>query len=530
MIRTERNLISRAAEPEVARWNGHDVFKYGVILGVLLLGMPVLASEQPKRHLPFASNVIRKEAATDTFGYPLAVADKVEIVRLVKAGDIATLDRVLSDYERDAEADFHREDWIGAAIEAVQLADPEFQAVLDRWVDQMPGSAVARLARAGYWSGFAMEARGTHWVANTTSAQLDAMHAYLSRARGDARQALVLNPRLVEAFRYLVNIENTDGQPSASAEAFARGIAVQPCSFRLRAARMNALLPRWGGSYEAMEALAADSEQHVTVNPRLRVLRGYIAWDRGRLAPLGKLAERRTAFQEALSFGPHWLFLRNLGNDYAVAHEYEAALRAYSDADAQVPQNKEILSKLAVLFEALHRADDAKAVIAAADAFDLVGAERDKRARIGARLSVASGYQAYAHGNSDEALAALKQAQKTYPPGSATHYWQGRIHLKQGDRALALDEFQKAVQANPRDIDSLRNIDYLLARQGKWQEIIAYWDQYIRLEPTRGDAYLERGGAYKQSGNRERGLVDVRHACELGVEKACQIVRRESAP
>ena len=498
-----------------------------VALVVVASGSTSLAEELPRRK-PFSSDTIRQEKQTDSFGYPLAAADKVQIVRLLRSAEFAKLDQVLNEYEREAETDFRREDWIGSAIDAFAVADPSFRPLLDRWVQQMPNSAVARLARGAYWNGFAWEARGGKFASETTGAQFDAMKDYASRALQDVTQAIQLNPRMAEAFRYLVNIYNANSRRDDCKRAFEDGVKVQPQSFRLRAAYMNALLPRWGGSYAAMEALAAESEQLAGVNPRLKVLRGYIPWDRGRSLPALKVSERRQAFLEALSFGPHWIFFEDLGNEHAAAHQDDEALQDYLKADAQTPQNARLLRKLARMFLALHRPDDARAALAAADAFDSAGAEKDKRARIEAELLVVQGHHAYEKGNSDEALSELKQAQKRYPANAPSHYWQGRTYLKAGDFDRALTEFQNAVQSDPRDIESYKNIDYLLARQGKWEAIISYWDRYLRLEPTSGEGYLERGGAYLHKGDRESALADADRACRLGNVKGCEVARRYS--
>jgi tetratricopeptide (TPR) repeat protein len=501
-----------------------------VILGaiVILTGGAESLAEQLPRRKPFSSDVIRKEKQTDSFGYPLAAADKVEIVKLLRSADFAMLDRVLNEYERDAEADFHREDWVGSAVEAFAVADPSFQSLLDHWVQQMPTSAVARLARGAYWDAFAWEARGGKFASETSGAQFEAMKDYDSRALDDVRQAIQLNPRLAEAYRYLINIHNSNSQRDDCKRAFEEGVKVRPHSFRVRAAYMNALLPRWGGSYAAMEVLAAESEQLAAINPRLKVLRGYIPWDHGRSLPDSNLDERHKAFLEALSFGPHWLFFENLGNERAAAHHDDEALQAYFNADALVPQNARLLRKVATMLLKVKRVDEARAALAAADAFDLAGAEKNKRARIEAELLVGRGYQAYERGDSDAALSQLKQAQKKYPANAPSHYWQGRTYLKAGDFERALTEFENAVQSDPHDIESYKNIDYLLARQGKWDAIIGRWNEYLRLEPTSGEGYLERGGAYLHKGDRESALADANRACRFGSQKGCEVARRFS--
>lgn len=482
------------------------------------------SAELPRRR-PLSSDAIRSEKRTDSFGYPLATADKVEMLKLLQSGDFASLDRVLGQYERDAESDVHREDWVGAAIDAFDVADPTLLPRLDQWVEKMPKSAVARLARAAYWDAVAWQARGSKYARETASAQMDAMRDYSSRELADVLKALELDPRFTEGYRFLINIYNSTGRKADCRRAFEEGAKVQPTSFRLRAAYMNSLLPRWGGSYAAMDALAADSEHLAAANPRLRVLRGYIPWDRGGVLPEDKRQEREKAFREALSFGPHWFFYESLAYELSMSHRDEEALEAYSNADALVPQNAEILRGVAMMLLRTKQVDRARAALAAADAFDLAGFEKDKRAKLQADLLVSSGYKALQDGDSATALAALKEAQKKYPPNAPNHYWQGRAYLKDGDFERALAEFETAVQSDPRDIESYKNIDFLLARQGKWDAIIGRWNEYLRLEPRSGEGYLERGGAYLHKGDHESAIADANRACQFGNQKGCEVAR-----
>jgi tetratricopeptide (TPR) repeat protein len=89
----------------------------------------------------------------------------------------------------------------------------------------------------------------------------------------------------------------------------------------------------------------------------------------------------------------------------------------------------------------------------------------------------------------------------------------------------AQDDFQRAVALDPTHLESFRNLDWLLAREGRWDQIIAMWTEYLARKPDDGVAWLERAGAARHKGEMTQAIADVRRACELGNERACTIVQ-----
>ena len=76
-------------------------------------------------------------------------------------------------------------------------------------------------------------------------------------------------------------------------------------SLRSRVALAICMLPRWGGSYVLVEAVAHESDVHVKDNPALSALHGFVEWDRGRLSEGDEALEH---YAHALDAGEHWYF------------------------------------------------------------------------------------------------------------------------------------------------------------------------------------------------------------------------------
>lgn len=108
-------------------------------------------------------------------------------------------------------------------------------------------------------------------------------------------------------------------------------------------------------------------------------------------------------------------------------------------------------------------------------------------------------------------------------------FWRAMAQWKSAHFDEALRDFQRVIEMEPRHLDALRNADALLARQRRWDEIIAMWDRYIEREPPNAEAYFERGGTYSHKGDMAAARADAAKACELGKALACRMVERLKA-
>ncbi|MEK6244684.1 MAG: tetratricopeptide repeat protein [Pseudomonadota bacterium] len=93
--------------------------------------------------------------------------------------------------------------------------------------------------------------------------------------------------------------------------------------------------------------------------------------------------------------------------------------------------------------------------------------------------------------------------------------------LPEAERVL-----RQAVELDRRSFDARRYLDYVLMRAQRWDEILASWNEFLRLEPDHAAAYLERAGTHRHAGNAELALRDLERACSLGEAKACQLRER----
>jgi tetratricopeptide (TPR) repeat protein len=141
---------------------------------------------------------------------------------------------------------------------------------------------------------------------------------------------------------------------------------------------------------------------------------------------------------------------------------------------------------------------------------------------------LAEAYALYQAGKSQEALQALDELLEQSPDDAEALYWRAQLRAKLGEEEAAREDILRAVALDVDLREAYQLHDYLLTKQRRWEEIIHAWTQHLERHPDDDVALLERAGARKHSGDRERALEDLERSCELGNAQACAILRRET--
>ncbi len=284
-------------------------------------------------------------AEEDNFGYPSQTVDRLAVRGLLWVKAYDELDALLSAYADSAQRDYRLEYRLFDAYDAFRVAVPAMEPLLSEWVKLRPQSPEALLARATFFRASGWHARGTRSSGRTSAQQFTRMTSFFKLAVADLDAALRLSPNSIVAYRQIMNIALSTSDRATSRRILDQGLKIQPNSFLLRAAHMEILLPRWGGSYEAMSRFADESAPYAAQNPRIRSLRGFVDWDRGRVfAKEGKIGDAAEAYQRAIDHGDFWQFREARGEYYAQSDQNEEALDDLNRALAQNPQNAEVLS------------------------------------------------------------------------------------------------------------------------------------------------------------------------------------------
>jgi tetratricopeptide (TPR) repeat protein len=461
-------------------------------------------------------------AITDQYGYPKRVVDKLKLRRLLDMGRIRELDSALVAYQRLFEQDFRYEDFVFDAFGVFADPDSTLEPLFDRWVETMPNSFAGYQARAEYYFGMGSESRGTKWAAETSQEQFAAMEFFFDKAERDCRAVMDRNPQVLRTFEVLMNIARARGDVYIASLIMGHAAKLCPYSFRMRDRFMVNLLPRWGGTYQSMRAFAEESQELADVNPKMKLLRGYAAWDQSRMLVTDSLFDDALSkISEALKLAECPLFLAQRGNVLYYMGRYEEAIPDYDRALLNDPSHAEyMVDKARCLYE-LSRFDESAAMLNEADATEPWNSELARFRKWVVTALVYDGYQYFKANNFPQAITFYNSALSFDPRYSKAYLFRGVANIQQGELDVAASDFKQAIALNPRDFESYRMLDWVLAHYGDWDGIINYWTQYIKLAPTDGRAYGERGGAYFHKPDYAAALKDAETACSMGVNDAC---------
>lgn len=448
----------------------------------------------------------------------------VEVLRLLRARDFATVTRAIEVKQATLERDIRRESELARLVETFETADPDMAPLIEDWMRAAPGSFAPRLAYAVHHVALAWNRRGASERDKTTAEQSERMQPFLRAAVDAAHSVIAANARVGEAYRVLISAAMAAGDQESCARATTQGLKELPASFRVRTAQAMCLLPRWGGSYEAIEELANAADAYLRQNAQLGALHGFVSWDRGNLAASGT-REEMDWYNRALSAGEFWPFYRDRARAHLEHRRHTQALADVTRALHFSPDDPATLIVQTRILSALNRHTEARQSVRLVEEIEPtsrhLAAFRQRELADGAK----AGRVLFEAGDVRAAVARLTRTIDLTGGDEDVYYLRGRAHRQLGDRASALLDFQDVIRLNPRQFDAYLNVDQILTSARNWDRIISYWTDYLALDPYEARAYYARAAAKYRKGVAASAMADVKKACELGGTVGCSQAR-----
>lgn len=464
----------------------------------------------------------------DPDGYPLRVVDRAAVLSLLWHRRYTELTRLIEDLQSDAEADFRREWWPYDAVGAF-IADPRLVPLLDEWVAATPSSFVPLAARGVYHVDAGWRARGEKDAKDTTPEQFAAMEREHVAARSDLERAAALRPKLVSAWRGLIEVANAAGDHDAVRRAYTDGVRASPRSFLLRVARMGTLKPQWGGSYEEMEAFARAEAARAKESPRLALLPGYVELERCKdLHRHHQWDDALAACDRAMASGEHADFLFERGELRLRLHKEEEALGDFERAIALRGATAPRLRERARAELALRQWKASGLDLLGAARLDPVDEQLAELARYAAQALNHAGTDEAARGKWEAALELFDLAVTLDPRVTGARAADALNHLTPSD-PTQMEALADRVARAPGDFDLRRQLDYALSKRQDWSRILASWDAYLAIHPDDGRAHVERAGTLRELHRPADQINAAQRGCQLGIALGCLIAERSTA-
>ena len=469
--------------------------------------------------LPAVSTLCFAQAPALPAAVPV-VTSRLDAVRMLRGREFDRLDRAIRSLQEAVERDVQQELPLANAMSAFDSTDPAMTALIQEWLKAKPDSYAAHLAYAEHAETLAWAARGDDWSDRTSADQITQMKYHLGRLVLEAEAALRINPRLAYAVGLLISsAKATNGDDCV--RLLKRHYDVIGASVTARMKLAHCLLPRWGGSYAALEALVDEAESFVAANPRLSILAGLVSWDRGSAEASDDRVKATQLYTEALRHGTHPWFLLSRSRMHFDRRRHTEAVADIEQVLQDSPHHTEALMLRAWNLINLGRSGDAAAdvrLVRELNPLDEMLADfREQEID----EAVATARHRIRAGDDDDAAKRLTEALALVGDDAELLYWRGRTGIESGNHLIALPDLQRAVQLDPRHFDAIESLDYILTAEGQYQSVVQHWSAYLTLEPGNAKALLARARAYAGRGEVPPAAADAKTACAAGLTEAC---------
>lgn len=175
---------------------------------------------------------------------------------------------------------------------------------LRRWAAHSPKSYPAHLALGIYLKKLGRAARGGDFVQMTAEEKLAQMKHYFGLAESELRRSLPLTAKPYLSVFHLMDISTYEGDRPWSKELLLQANRLLPANSLARGRYVTSLMPRWGGSYEEVDAFIKDAKSEGVPGRVIWQLEAIEADDLGHTyEERGDQAEAQAQFTKALQLG-----------------------------------------------------------------------------------------------------------------------------------------------------------------------------------------------------------------------------------
>lgn len=509
-------LVSNLAYAQIYEWKDEN-------------GNTHFSDKPPPQHLEKVHSEPTQTLAKPSRKHQLQDADTIilDLRSMLLQRQYQELNQRLRDYQTKALEDSRHEVDLVAAYQAFSIRDPSFERYLSEWVEATPAEYAPYVARAYHYYKMGWKERGGKYANETSQDRFQRMEAYFDNAARDINQALVLDNQPMAIYSLLIDIARSQGNESVAKAMMLSALEIHPHSLAIRQSYLTSLKPRWGGSYEAMRAYIQQSQSAADLNPKIKLLKGFIFADSGDIERgNSNYRSAEELYTRALVFGDNSSIFKDRGiaryrqGHYETALEdFNRAIEIYSGEGIYYYWRSRTLDQLSRYNEAI---EDIQHADALSPGFDSIIGQRKRLAQ----RMVSQGYdlgQAYKH---QEAIQKYSIAIEIDRDFDDAYHRRAIAYVKVYQFQAALADIERALELDPHNISYYITIDGILARSKDWDAIIAYWDRFIELHPDVSRAYVERAGTYYHNGDMKAAVRDLKVAAGMGDPRGQELYER----
>jgi tetratricopeptide (TPR) repeat protein len=183
---------------------------------------------------------------------PEELASVRESLSLLRHGRFDDLDRKMNGLQRAYERGSLGDERLLHEFRAFYDTDPALEVHYNEWIEKLPNSYAAWLARGIYFRYLGTEARGSRYVSETPRHQLDEMTTYTDKAMRDYDKSLTLTEKALISYHAILGVAMLHGDDDLAKKMLAESVRIDARNFVVRYKYFNTLQTRWGGSLQQM--------------------------------------------------------------------------------------------------------------------------------------------------------------------------------------------------------------------------------------------------------------------------------------
>jgi len=202
-----------------------------------------------------AAGSAHAQEANDPPDTPEEMASQQQSLNLLRQSRYVELDGKMNGIQRSYESGKITDERLLHEFRAFYDTDPALAGRYDAWVEQLPRSYSALVARGIYLRYVGKQARGTAYIEDTPPRQIAIMSTYVSKAMRDYNASLTLTKKPLLTYHSIIAATMLDAMPGGDELArrmLDESIRVDPRNFVVRYKYFASLQTRWGGSLPQM--------------------------------------------------------------------------------------------------------------------------------------------------------------------------------------------------------------------------------------------------------------------------------------
>jgi hypothetical protein len=223
------------------------------------------------------------QEANDPSDTPEEIASQQESLNLLRHARYVELDAKMNGIQRSYELGHITDERLLHEFRAFYDTDPALADRYNAWIEQMPRSYSALLARGIYLRYLGKEARGSAYIDDTPRPQIEIMSAYLAKAMRDYNASLPLTKKPLLTYHSIIAVtmfEPVMGDDGLARRMLDESIRVDPRNFVVRYKYFASLQTRWGGSLEQMLDFEKQARAAGLSDAQLRYFASMLAAER----------------------------------------------------------------------------------------------------------------------------------------------------------------------------------------------------------------------------------------------------------